>query len=88
MKDHCGGLPPDAASDMFAAFTQHDADKSGLGLGLSIAQQCVLSNHGLLSVLDVPGTGCVFTISIPRHQQNDDSEVVRTVVVSHAISSQ
>lgn len=73
VKDHCGGLPAGAADDMFSAFTQLGQDKSGLGLGLSIAQQCVLANDGLLSVLDVPGTGCVFTISIPRHQLSDNS---------------
>lgn len=73
VKDHCGGLPAGAAGDMFSAFTQHGSDKSGLGLGLSIAQQCVHANDGLLSVLDVPGTGCVFTISIPRHQLQADT---------------
>ena len=67
VKDHCGGLPAGAASTMFSAFTQHDKDRSGLGLGLSIAQQCVLANDGVLTVLDLPGEGCVFTISIPRH---------------------
>lgn len=67
VKDHCGGLPAGAADHMFSAFTQHGNDKSGLGLGLSIAKQCVVANDGLLSVLNVPGTGCIFTISVPRH---------------------
>lgn len=71
VKDHCGGLPAGAADTMFSAFTQHGSDKSGLGLGLSIAQQCVVANDGLLSVVDVPGTGCVFTISVPRHQSRE-----------------
>jgi signal transduction histidine kinase len=67
VKDHCGGLIPGAAESMFAPFTQQGKDKSGLGLGLSIAEQCVLSNGGVLSVVNVAGSGCIFTIDLPRH---------------------
>lgn len=64
--DHCGGLPPNAGATMFLPFTQHGADRSGLGLGLTIAQQSVHACHGTLQVRDLPGVGCVFTISLPR----------------------
>ncbi len=67
VKDHCGGLPPGHAEKMFRPFTQIGEDKSGLGLGLSIAKRSVESNDGVLSVHDVPGTGCIFTISLPRY---------------------
>lgn len=67
VQDHCGGLTPGAAKTMFAPFTQHGKDKSGLGLGLSIAEQCIRSNGGSLSVLNVAGSGCIFTINLPRH---------------------
>lgn len=67
VKDHCGGLAPGAAETLFAPFTQQGSDKSGLGLGLSIAQECVLSNGGELSVLNLPGSGCIFTINLPKH---------------------
>ena len=67
VKDHCGGLPPGSAEDMFSPFTQRGNDRSGLGLGLSIARQSVEADYGTLSVRDVPGTGCVFTIGLPRH---------------------
>jgi signal transduction histidine kinase len=67
VKDHCGGLPPGNAERMFLPFTQSGADKTGLGLGLSIARRSVEANNGVLSVRDVPGTGCVFTISLPRY---------------------
>jgi hypothetical protein len=66
VEDHCGGLPTGDAEKMFEAFTQHDDDKSGLGLGLSIARSSVEANKGSLSVRDIPGTGCVFTIDLPR----------------------
>lgn len=65
VKDHCGGLPPGGAERMFSPFNQRGADKSGLGIGLTIARQSVEADSGVLSVCDVPGTGCVFTISLP-----------------------
>jgi len=67
VKDNCGGLPPGDAEKMFEAFSQAGVDKSGLGLGLSICRRSVEANNGLLSVRDVPGSGCVFTIDLPRH---------------------
>jgi signal transduction histidine kinase len=65
VSDHCGGLAPGFSARMFTPFTQADKDKSGLGLGLSIARQAVEAEGGTLEVRDVPGTGCVFTISLP-----------------------
>ena len=66
--DHCGGLPNGSAERMFTPFTQRSDDKSGLGLGLSIARNSVVSDSGTLGVRDVPGIGCVFTISLPRQR--------------------
>ena len=67
VEDNCGGLPPGNAEAMFLPYVQRDADKSGAGLGLSIARRSVEANSGTLSVRDVPGTGCVFTIELPRY---------------------
>ncbi|MCL1634147.1 HAMP domain-containing histidine kinase [Luteimonas sp. SX5] len=67
VEDHCGGLPPGDAEKMFLPFTQSGEDKSGLGLGLSISRRSVEANDGILSVRNIPGTGCVFTIDLPRH---------------------
>lgn len=66
VSDHCGGLPSGSAATMFSPFTQRSDDRSGLGLGLSIAKQSVEADGGSLSVRDVPGKGCVFTMSFPR----------------------
>ena len=66
VKDHCGGLPPGAAASIFRPFMQVGDDKSGLGLGLSIARRHVEADGGVLSVRDMPGVGCVFTIELPR----------------------
>jgi hypothetical protein len=73
VEDHCGGLPAGAAQIMFRPFTRRHDDKSGLGLGLSIARSNVEACGGTLSVRDVPGTGCVFTIRLSQHQPERDS---------------
>jgi K+-sensing histidine kinase KdpD len=75
VKDHCGGLPAGDAESLFTPFTQSDADKSGLGLGLSISRRSVEANHGRLSVRDRPGHGCVFTIDLPRHHMPGPEEI-------------
>ena len=67
VEDHCGGLPPGSADQMFLPFAQSGKDRSGLGLGLAICQRSVEANKGILRVRDVPGSGCVFTIDLPRH---------------------
>lgn len=67
IKDHCGGLPQGAEQTIFLPFSQVGANRTGIGLGLTIAKQGVEANGGLLSVRDVPGVGCIFTIDLPRH---------------------
>ena len=67
VQDRCGGLPPGDPEELFLPFRQSGADNSGLGLGLSICRANVEANNGLLSVRDLPGSGCTFTIDLPRH---------------------
>jgi signal transduction histidine kinase len=67
VRDHCGGLPSGSVETLFSPFHQRSADKTGLGLGLSIARRSIESFGGILSVRDLPGDGCIFTISLPRH---------------------
>jgi signal transduction histidine kinase len=66
VKDHCGGLPAGSAEKLFTPFSQRSDDKSGLGLGLSIVRQSIEADGGTITVENVAGTGCVFTISLPR----------------------
>lgn len=65
IEDECGGLPPGTAEKLFQPFEQHGADRTGLGLGLSIVRRSVEANGGSVRVRDLPGTGCVFTIDLP-----------------------
>jgi signal transduction histidine kinase len=67
VEDHCGGLPPRFEERMFLPFAQGSIDRSGLGLGLSIAKSSAEANHGTLTVRDMPDRGCVFTLNLPRH---------------------
>jgi len=67
VEDNCGGLPPGDTELMFKPFIQHGADRTGLGLGLSISRLSVESSSGTLNVRNRPGLGCVFTIDLPRH---------------------
>lgn len=65
VQDQCGGIPPSKA-DLFKAFgTQRGTDRSGLGLGLSIARQAVRAHGGDIHIRNVPGSGCVFAIDVP-----------------------
>ena len=67
VEDHCGGLPAGFEEQMFLPFSQGNPDRTGLGLGLSIARRSAEANQGTLSVRDMPNRGCVFTLNLPRH---------------------
>lgn len=67
VQDQGSGLARGIQADIFKPFTQYGADRSGVGLGLSIARRCVEASHGTLSVRNLPGSGCVFCIRLPRH---------------------
>lgn len=74
--DECGGLPPGRRESLLRPFTQRGADRTGLGLGLSICVRAMQSMNGELKLQDVPGHGCVFTIDLPR--QPADSQTARS----------
>ena len=64
VEDECGGLPE--ADDVFRPFgDRRGADRSGLGLGLSISRRAVAANGGEIRALSMPGKGCIFTIDLP-----------------------
>jgi len=66
VEDRCGGLAPGVEEKMFAPFVQLGLDRTGLGLGLTIARHNVESMGGTLTVRNLPGVGCVFTIGFPN----------------------
>jgi signal transduction histidine kinase len=66
VSDECGGIDPKKVEKLFEPYVQASPDRSGLGLGLSIAQRAVHLNAGTLTVENHPGHGCTFTIDIPQ----------------------
>jgi signal transduction histidine kinase len=65
VEDECGGLPA-GRGDLFRPFGQRrGSDRSGLGLGLSIARKAVSAHGGEIVTRNMPGKGCVFVIDIP-----------------------
>ena len=67
VEDHCGGLPEGASEKLMLPFVQSGSDRSGLGLGLDICRRSLAAMNGELIIRDVPGSGCIFTIRLPRH---------------------
>jgi signal transduction histidine kinase len=66
VQDECGGLPPGVGEQLFQPFRQSGADRTGVGLGLTISRKAIEASGGSLSVRNLPGVGCVFTIDLPR----------------------
>ena len=65
VEDECGGFPP-STGDAFQPFGERrGSDRSGLGLGLSIARQAVRAHEGDIRIRNLPGKGCVFAIDLP-----------------------
>jgi Histidine kinase-, DNA gyrase B-, and HSP90-like ATPase len=66
VEDESGGLLPGKQDELFAPFSQRSADRSGLGLGLTISLRGARALGGDLRVRDLPGQGCVFSVELPR----------------------
>jgi hypothetical protein len=67
VQDECGGLPGAGADkELVASFEQRGADRSGLGIGLTFSRWGAEANGGRLYARNVPGTGCIFTLDLPR----------------------
>ena len=65
--DECGGLPGQVGDkELVAAFEQRGADRTGLGIGLTFSRWGAEANGGRLYARNLPGTGCVFTVDLPR----------------------
>jgi signal transduction histidine kinase len=63
--DECGGIDEPEIDRLFRPFVQAGQERSGYGLGLAIARECAEAQGGTLRVRNVPGHGCVFTLSLP-----------------------
>jgi signal transduction histidine kinase len=67
VQDECGGLPGERGdTELPASFEQRGADRSGLGIGLTFSRWGAEANGGRLYARSLPGTGCIFTLDLPR----------------------
>jgi signal transduction histidine kinase len=65
VEDECGGIP-DSKDDPFQPFgDRRGNDRTGLGLGLSIARKAVRAHGGDIHIRNLPGKGCIFVIAVP-----------------------
>lgn len=65
VEDECGGIP-ESAGDPFQSFGQRRGrDRTGLGLGLSMARKAVRVHGGDIHIRNIPGKGCVFVVDVP-----------------------
>jgi signal transduction histidine kinase len=66
VQDECGGLPSGNANGLFRPFEQRASDRTGMGLGLAFSRRAVEANNGRIYARNLPDSGCVFTIDLPR----------------------
>jgi signal transduction histidine kinase len=66
VEDECGGLPPGRVEDLFRPFEMHSTDRTGLGIGLTIARDSIEADGGHITARNLPGRGCVFIVDLPR----------------------
>ena len=65
--DECGGLPEALeGKELSPSFEQRGADRTGLGIGLAFSRWGAEVNGGRLYARNLPGSGCVFTVDVPR----------------------
>lgn len=67
--DHGEGIPPDLREKIFQRFFRADTsrtrDTGGSGLGLAIVAGIVSNHRGHVEVLETPGGGATFRVSLP-----------------------
>jgi signal transduction histidine kinase len=64
IQDEGGGLPTGNVNELFRAFEQRSADRTGMGLGLAFSRWGAEANDGRIYARNLPGTGCTFTVDL------------------------
>lgn len=65
VQDECGGLAAGNPDELFQPFEQRGGNRSGLGLGLAFTRTALEAIGGIVSVRNIPLTGCVFSVDLP-----------------------
>ncbi|TPX06214.1 HAMP domain-containing histidine kinase [Schumannella luteola] len=76
--DHGEGIPPQLREKIFQRFWRADSsrtrDTGGSGLGLAIVAGIVANHNGHVEVLETPGGGATFRVSLPLLPRAADDE--------------
>ncbi|MFP5309715.1 MAG: ATP-binding protein [Actinomycetes bacterium] len=64
--DRGRGIPEDRLADVFTRFRRASDDAGGVGLGLYIVRALVKAHGGRVAVRSQPGTGSVFSVTLPQ----------------------
>ena len=76
--DHGEGIPPQLREKIFQRFWRADTSRTretgGSGLGLAIVAGIVAKHEGHVEVLETPGGGATFRVSIPLLPHEGDDE--------------
>ncbi|MDP3718931.1 MAG: ATP-binding protein [Acidobacteriota bacterium] len=71
IEDQCGGIPAEKG-DLFKTFgDRRGRDRTGLGMGLSIARKAVRAHGGEIEIRNLPGQGCIFAICVPLEASHE-----------------
>jgi hypothetical protein len=67
IEDHSGGLTSSDLQHLSGPFPSVDSDSMGLASSLRMCQRRIEANDGALRVLNMPHSGCVVSVNLPRH---------------------
>lgn len=80
--DHGEGIPPQIREKIFQRFWRADTsrtrDTGGSGLGLAIVSAIVDAHDGVVEVLETPGGGATFRVSLPLLSRARDTATAPT----------
>ena len=67
--DHGEGIPPQIREKIFQRFWRADTSRTretgGSGLGLAIVSSIIAAHNGSVDVVETPGGGATFRVSLP-----------------------
>ena len=80
IEDEGKGIDPHNQERIFDRFVQLDEGitkrHKGHGLGLSLVRDAVDLLYGTIDIASSPGSGSVFTVTLPEHRPANDDEIV------------
>jgi two-component system OmpR family sensor kinase len=76
--DHGEGVPPQIREKIFQRFWRADTSRTretgGSGLGLAIVASIVVAHHGTVDVVETPGGGATFRVTLPLAEPGTSAE--------------